>query len=186
MSNTFWLRVYSGSHHWQMMPKNNAKSSFKRSIACSECIWFKWNENRTNFHNTVILILKTMYDFKLYLSSGHLKNGINGSTENTQCLINQFNTCCVVYYCFCPYFFAGILRNNNYGDHVPAQNQSALMLPLIFKTMLQHTEYLYTYKKVILLLFQLLFPIFSNKSMSSNFHWNQIWLKGSWASSFLL
>lgn len=118
---------------------------------------------------------------------GHLKNGINGSTENTQCLINQFNTCYVVYFCFCPYIFlAGILRNNNYGDHVPAQNQSALMLPLIFKTMLQHTEYLYTYKKVILLLFQLLFPIFSNKSMSSNFHPNQILLKGSWASSFLL
>lgn len=52
-----------------------------------------------------------------------------------------------------------------HGDHVPAQNQSALMLPLIFKTMLQHTEYLYTYKKVILLFFQLFFPIFSNKSI---------------------
>lgn len=92
---------------------------------------------------------------------GHLKNGINGSTENTQCLIIQFNTCYVVYFCFCPYIFlAGILRNNNYGDHVPAWNQSALMLPLIFKTMLQHTEYLYTYKKSYFCFFSCYFQFF--------------------------
>lgn len=50
------------------MFKNNVKSSFKRSIVCFECIWFKWNENKISFYNIVILILKIMYDFKLYLS----------------------------------------------------------------------------------------------------------------------
>lgn len=43
------------------------------------------------------------------------------------------------------FFLQVTLRNNNLGAHVPAHNHSALMLCLIIKTMLQHTEYLYTY-----------------------------------------
>lgn len=107
-------------------------------------------------------------------------NEQNGSSENTQCLIHLLNTCCLG--CF---FLQVTLKNNNLGAHVLAHNHSALMLYLIFKTMLQHTEYLYTYTKSLnVALSTVIHYIFPHKSMSYNFYWNQFLLNfGSWACS---
>lgn len=85
------------------------------------------------------------------------------------------------------FFLQVTLKNNNLGAHVLAHNHSALMLYLIFKTMLQHTEYLYTYTKSLnVALSTVIHYIFPHKSMSYNFYWNQFLLNfGSWACSWL-